>query len=144
MDDLDQKLIAALRRDGRLSYSDLANHLSVSRTTVRSRLERLVARGDIVGFTVLLKEDVSDAPVRGLMMLGIEGRGGERISHRLTGMPEVQSVHSTNGKWDLIVEIGTETLADFDKILSAIRRIDGVITSETNLLLATRKTAKLQ
>lgn len=144
MDDLDQKMIAALRRDSRMSYSDLASHLSVSRTTVRSRLERLVSCGDIVGFTVVLKEDVSDAPVRGLMMLGIEGRGGEQIRHRLTGMPQVQSVHSTNGKWDLIVEIGTDTLAEFDEVLFAIRRIEGVTTSETNLLLATRKAARLR
>lgn len=144
MDEIDQKLLAALRRDSRMSLSNLASHLSVSRTTVRTRLERLIARGDIIGFTVLLKEDARDAPIRGLMMLGIEGRGAEKISHRLTGMPEVNAVHSTNGKWDLIVEIGTETLAELDRILFAIRRIDGVTTSETNLLLATRKAARLR
>jgi DNA-binding Lrp family transcriptional regulator len=48
-------------------------------------------------------------------------------------------VHSTNGRWDLIVEIGTPTLVEFDKVLSRIRRLDGVNSSETSLLLSTQK-----
>ena len=74
--------------------------------TVRVRLERLQARGEIVGYTVLTRGDVSASPVRGLMMIEIEGRGQEKITARLIGLPEVQAVHSTNGKWDLICEFG--------------------------------------
>lgn len=138
MDDVDQKLIAALRRDSRTPLSSLAHDLGLSRTTVRSRIERLQARGEILGFTVQLKSDIVHVPVRGLMMLGIEGRGTEKIMHRLTGIAAVQAVHSTNGKWDLIAEIGTDTLEALDKVLFDIRRFDGVVRSETNLLLATR------
>ena len=72
------------------------------------------------------------------MMLGVEGRGAERITLQLTGMSEVRAVHSTNGRWDLIVEIGTNSLEALDGVLSHIRWLDGVSTSETNLLLATR------
>ena len=86
MDDVDQRLIAELRRDGRASLSDLAERLSLSRATVRSRMERLVARGEIAGFTVVTRADVTAAPVRGLMMIGIEGRGGEKIMARLSGL----------------------------------------------------------
>ena len=50
----------------------------------------------------------------------------------------MRAVHSTNGRWDLIVEIGTNSLEALDGVLSHIRRLDGVSTSETNLLLATR------
>lgn len=139
MDDVDRKLISALRHDARSSLSDLAIDLGVSRTTVRGRLDRLKERGDIVGFSVVLKEDVQRDPVRGLMLIGIEGRGAERIVRQLNGMPAVRAVHSTNGRWDLIVELGTETLEELDNILARIRRYEGVATSETNLLLATRK-----
>jgi len=138
MDSTDRKLIAALRRDSRAPLSSLAVDLGLSRTTVRSRIERLQARGEILGFTVQLKSDIARSPVRGLMMLGIEGRGAEKIRHQLTGIAAVQAVHSTNGKWDLIAEIGTDTLEALDKVLFDIRRIDGVMRSETNLLLATR------
>jgi len=50
-------------------------------------------------------------------------------------------VHSTNGKWDLIVEISAASLAELDEVLRQIRNQDGVVTSETNLLLSSRRTA---
>jgi len=139
MDATDQRLIAALRHNARASLSDLAAQLGLSRTTVRARIERLQDRGDVVGFTVVLKGDAQTDPVRGLMMIGIEGRGTDRILRQLQGLPEVRALHSTNGRWDVIAEIGTETLETFDAVLARIRRLDGVAHSETSLLLSTRK-----
>ena len=135
----DERLIAALRHNARASLSDLALQLDLSRTTVRARIERLQARGDILGFSVVLKEDVLRDPVRGLMMIGIEGRGTSRILRQLQGLPEVRAIHTTNGRWDLIVELGTETLETLDTALAKIRTFEGVVSSETNLLLATKK-----
>ena len=142
MDELDQRLIVALKRDARASLSELAADLNVTRTTIRSRLARLQDSGEIVGFTVLTRNDVATSPVRGLMMLEIEGRGTERIMSRLSAMPEVMAVHSTNGQWDLIAEIGTMTLEKFDEVLFAIRRLDGITSRGTNLLLSTRRGAR--
>jgi DNA-binding Lrp family transcriptional regulator len=142
MDDVDQRLIAELRRDGRAALSDLAARLDLSRATVRVRMERLAARGEIAGFTVLTRSDVSAAAVRALMLIGIEGRGAERIMARLAGLPAVQAVHSTNGKWDLIAELGAQTLAELDATIFRIREIEGVMTSETNLLLSTRRAGR--
>lgn len=142
MDDTDRRLIAALRRDGRAALSELAAGLKISRATVRARLEKLTASGEIAGFTVLTRADVTAAPVRGLMMIGIEGKGADRITERLQGLTSVQAVHATNGRWDLIVEISTETLQQFDDTLARIRRMDGVATSETSLLLSTRRPLK--
>ena len=141
MDEVDRRLIAALRHDARASLSDLAATLGVSRTTVRARIERLRNSGEVVGFTVVLKGDVARDPVRGLMMLAIEGRGTQRILRQLAGMSTVRSIHTTNGRWDVIIEIGTETLEDLDKNLAQIRRLDGIANSETNLLLSTRKSS---
>ncbi|SIT78311.1 transcriptional regulator, AsnC family [Yoonia rosea] len=139
MDELDAHLIAALKRNGRASLSELAAQLGVTRSTVRVRLDRLVQGGEIAGFTVLTRSDVRPDPVRGLMMLEIAGRGAEKVMKQLQRMTEVQAVHSTNGTWDLIAEIGTDTLETFDQVLFAIRRLEGVTRSETNLLLSTRR-----
>ncbi|SEK06995.1 transcriptional regulator, AsnC family [Cribrihabitans marinus] len=139
LDKTDERLIAALRHDARASLSDLALQLSLSRTTVRARIERLLQRGEILGFTVVLKADTLQDPVRGMMMIGIEGRGAARITRQLQGLKEVRAIHSTNGRWDLIVELGTETLEQLDHALARIRTMDGVQTSETNLLLSTKK-----
>ena len=59
MDDTDLALIGALRHDARASLSALSDQLGVSRTTVRTRIERLQRQGDIVGFSVVLKADVA-------------------------------------------------------------------------------------
>jgi DNA-binding Lrp family transcriptional regulator len=142
VDDLDTSLIAALRRDGRATLSELAALLGSSRATVRLRMERLATRGDIAGFTVVTRADVQAAPIRALMLIAIEGRGAERIMARLTGLPAVLAVHSTNGKWDLIAELGAQTLEDLDQMIFRIREIDGVTQSETNLLLSTRKAGR--
>ena len=139
MNETDVAIIAALRHDARASLSDLAARLGVSRTTVRGRIERLRQKGEIVGFTVVMRQDTLSDPVRGLMMIGIEGRGTDKIIRQLNGMPELRAVHSTNGRWDVIVEVGTDTLESFDEVLTRIRRLDGIVASETSLLLTTRK-----
>lgn len=139
MDSTDQKILAELRRDGRASLSDLAARLSLSRATLRQRIERMSSRGDIAGFTVLTRHEVTEAPVRALMMIGIEGRGGARILARLSGLPHIQAVHSTNGTWDIIAEIGAATLQELDDVIHSVREIEGIIRSETNLLLTTRR-----
>src|SRR5919107_892095 len=117
MDDLDQRLITLLRHNGRRSVSDLAIALGTSRATVRSRMERLERSGDIVGYTVILRADAVALPVRGIMLIEVEGRAGDRVVDALGGFPEVSAIHTTNGKWDLIVELGATSLSDFDAIL---------------------------
>ena len=122
MTEMDEKLIGALRHDARASLSQLASMLGWSRATVRARLTKLKESGEIVGFSVVLKNDLIRDPVRGLMMIAIEGRGTDRIIRQLSSMPEMRQVHSTNGRWEVIVEIGTQTLEEFDNVLFRVRR----------------------
>lgn len=141
MDDIDQKIIATLRRNARASVSELALELKISRSTVRARMERLKAAGDILGYTVVLRVDVFEQPVRGIMMIKIEGKGTQRIVALLNKMTEITALHTTNGKWDLILELGTDTLTHFDDVLRRVRLIDGIAASETNLLLSTKRSS---
>ena len=137
MDALDRRLLTLLRHDGRRSLSDLAADLGLTRATVRARLERLKASGDILGFTVVLQADADEQPVRGIMMVEVEGRAADAVIRALSGFPEVTRVHTTNGKWDLVVELGTADLTAFDGALRRIRLVPGIEGSETSLLLAT-------
>ena len=139
MNEMDKQLVSVLRHDARASISELAGRLGWSRTTVRTRMARLQQSGEVLGYSVVLKSDQIRDPVRGLMMIAIEGRGTERIIRQLGALPEVRQIWSTNGRWDVIVEIGAETLEGFDTMLTQIRKLDGVAASETSLLLSTRK-----
>jgi len=46
------------------------------------------------------------------------------------------SLHTTNGTWDLIAEIRAGSLTDLDRVLREVRTIDGVLNSETSILLS--------
>lgn len=137
MDELDQRLVTVLRHDARRGISELAAELKLSRATVRSRIEKLEERGDIVGYTVVLRSDAVSMPVRGITLIEVEGRMADKVVDALTGFTEVGAIHTTNGKWDLVVEISVQSLTELDAVLRRLRMVPGITASETNLLLAT-------
>jgi DNA-binding Lrp family transcriptional regulator len=142
MAEIDQRLLTLLRHDGRRSISDLAAELGVSRATVRARIERMERQGDIVGYTVILRADAVSMPVRGITLIEVEGRAADRVVDVLGGFPEVAAIHTTNGRWDLVAELGAASLTDLDAVLRRIRMIQGITASETNLLLATPRSTR--
>lgn len=135
LDDLDRRLIAALRTDGRAPVAELARGLGVTRTTVTKRLERLEERGVVLGYTVVLAQEADAGAICAISHLAIEGRNMRSAIETMRGLPEVTGLHATNGEWDLIAELTVPTLADVDRTLSRIREIAGVHRSETSLLL---------
>lgn len=136
MDEKDHRLLTLLRENARLPVSTLADALGVSRGTVQNRIDRMVARGTILGFTVRVRPDVEPARVRAIMMVEVEGERTDRIIKLLRGQPEIAAIHTTNGRWDLVLELKTEDLEQFDQALRRIRQITGIAASETSLLLS--------
>ena len=142
MDALDQRLVTLLRHDARRSISDLAADLGASRATVRARMKRLEEQGDILGYTVILRADALEQRIRGIAMVEVEGHAADRVVRALGGFPEISAIHTTNGRWDLVVELNTETLTQFDAVLRKVRLISGITASETSLLLATPRSTR--
>ncbi|MGV8886308.1 MAG: Lrp/AsnC family transcriptional regulator [Microbacteriaceae bacterium] len=136
LDDLDRRLIAALRVDGRAAVSTLAAQLEVTRATVTNRIDRLVASGIVLGFSVRIREELDPATVRAMTLIEVKGSTTDDVIRRLRGFPEVHALHTTNGGWDLVAELRTDSLSAFDRLLGRIRSIDGVVNSETSLLLS--------
>jgi DNA-binding Lrp family transcriptional regulator len=141
MDALDRELIALLRTDGRAPVAGLAAGLGVSRATVKARLDRLVDEGVIQGFTVVLNDPGAEG-VRAITLIEVEGRSAEAVIRRLRGFPEVRTLYSTNGRWDVVAELEVLEVASlpaFDETLRRIREVDGITVTETSILLASRK-----
>ena len=136
LDDLDRALIGVLRRDGRAPLSKIATLLSVSRATVQTRLDRLLESGAVLGFTVRIRQEAEGSAVRAIMSIEVAGKSTTAVIKSLRGVPELQSLHTTNGAWDLIAEIRTESLQDFDRVLRIVRETEGVANSETSILLS--------
>ncbi len=140
MDDLDTELLSALRHNARISVSSLAAMTGASRATVGARIDRLVASGTIVGFTIRTGHETRSAGVRAIVMIEVLGKLADRVADQLRGLPQVRALHSTNGKWDFVAELEDRDLASFDETLRRIRLINGINSTETNILLKTSKT----
>jgi DNA-binding Lrp family transcriptional regulator len=135
-DELDRRIIAHLRADGRAPLAKLADALGVARGTVQNRLDRLLETGTLLGFTVRVREDYEDHAIRAVMLIEVTGKSTTQVIQRLRGIAEIETLHTTNGSWDLVADIHVSSLADFDRILREVRTIDGVENSETSLLLS--------
>ena len=139
IDPKDRKLISLLREDARLPISSLAQHLNVSRATIQNRISRLCDKGIIQGFSVRLKSDVETSQIRAITMIQVRARKTNEVLKALSGLPEISRLHTTNGRWDIVAEINTDNLEEFDVSLTRVREIDGVANTETSLLLTSHK-----
>lgn len=138
MDPLDTRLIGLLRENARESVASLAKHLHVSRGTVQNRIDKLLASRVLLGFTVRTIPEAASHRVRAVTMIRTEG-DADAVLKALRGYPEVRALHTTNGRWDIVAELATDTLPQFDEVLRQIGKVRGVANSETSLLLSTHK-----
>jgi len=139
MDDVDRQLIAILRDDARTAVATLAKRLGVSRGTVQNRIDRMMREGAMLGFTLRLPPESDAHRVRAVMAIAIEGERSSAVMAALKGFHEIEAVHTTNGRWDLMAELNAESLAAFSRALDGIRQIKGIATTETSILLATTR-----
>lgn len=135
-DAIDKKLVAILRTDARASISTLAKLLHVSRGTVQNRLDRLLSSGAILGFTVRAHDELETDVIKAIMMIEVVGKSTTQVINKLRGIPQLEKLHTTNGAWDLVAEIRTSNLPEFDRVLREVRAIEGVLNSETSILLS--------
>mgnify|MGYP001597983796 FL=1 len=140
MNETDNQILGLLRDNARISITDLARKVRVSRATVQKRIEHMEASGIITGYTVRIKPSAEKNTIRAWMNIMVEGTKTSAVVKELRIDPAVHTLHTTNGKWDLLVELKTDSLESFDKTLERIRTISGIYNTETSILLSTYKT----
>lgn len=138
MDDLDRTIIAQLSQDARISIAVLARRLKVARSTLQARLERLETSGAIAGYTLRLGEAARLGRIRATVLLAVEPRSQPAILSRLKAMPQVERIHTTSGRIDLLVQIVGGSTTELDEALDRIGAIDGIRSSESLIHLSTK------
>jgi DNA-binding Lrp family transcriptional regulator len=139
MDDLDRQLIGLLRTNARATVASLAKALRVARGTVQNRISRLERDGTIVGYTVRLRPQTEVHRIAALMSIAVEANRLDSVIRTLRGDPAVLTLHTTNGRWDLVAELRADNLEAFDQALRRIGLVEGITSTETSLLLSTQK-----
>lgn len=137
MDEIDRKMLGALRENARVSIADLARSVGIARTTAQARLERLERNGTIKGYTVRLGAKAAPA-LRATVLLQIEPRTTPEVLSRLKPLPGVMSVVTTSGRFDLLVEVAADTTDVLDTMIDEIVAAKGVLRSESLVHLGTK------
>ncbi|SHK89448.1 transcriptional regulator, AsnC family [Roseovarius marisflavi] len=137
IDEMDRALLALLARNARLPVATLARKLGLARTTVQARLDRLETSGVIAGYTLRLGQEARPA-LRATALVSIEPRTGPAVLARLDSLPQVRSVHTTSGRFDLIVSLEATTTQELDETLDRIGEAKGVRSSESLIHLSTK------
>ena len=138
MDDLDRAILAALGSDARVSVATLARRLKVARSTIQARLERLESTGVIAGYTVKLGEAARQTRIRATVLLTIEPRAQAGVLSRLRSIAEVERVHTTSGRVDLLLQVAAPSTTVLDAVLDQIGEMTGVRSSESLIHLSTK------
>lgn len=134
----DQRLIAALQGNARLSVSELSRTLDLSRTTVQKRLAQLEASGIIAGYTLRLSDDYRARTFQAYVSLVVEPRCSARIAAALERMTEVEALYTVSGKIDLVAIIRVDAPPQLDATLDRIGAIEGVRDTDSAIVLATK------
>jgi Lrp/AsnC family transcriptional regulator, regulator for asnA, asnC and gidA len=134
VDELDRRIIEALQEDGRASFRQIATALGVSEATIRGRYRRLCAANalQVVGVTNPLSVGF-DA----IAALGVKVSGSPvEIAAEVAEWREATYVVLTAGQFDLLVELVCVDRNHLLDVITRIRSLDGVISTEAFVYLA--------
>jgi DNA-binding Lrp family transcriptional regulator len=138
MDNTDREILALLREDGRASTAQLGRRLGLSRTTVHSRIERLLARRIITGFTVRMGAEQEREEIQAHVLITVTPRFQARAEAALRRLPEVRKLYAVSGQHDSIAIVVTETVAEMDRVLDQIGSLEGIDRTMSFIVLSTR------
>jgi Lrp/AsnC family transcriptional regulator for asnA, asnC and gidA len=137
LDDISKEIIEQLQQDGRRSYAAIGKAVGLSEAAVRQRVQRLL---DVGAMQIVAVTDPMTLGFRRQTMIGVRCSGElEQVADQLAGMHEIDYVVITAGSFDLLIEVVCEDDDQLLEILSRVRAIPSVTTTETFVYLKLRK-----
>lgn len=131
----DARIVAELARDGRCSYTDLAERVGLSVSAAHQRVRRLEQRGVIRGYRARLDGEQVGLPLTALISLtAIDPAAPDDYAQRLAELPEVEDCYSVAGVESYIVKVRVASPAALETLLSAIRSRANMSTRTTVVL----------
>jgi len=137
MDDADRKILALLVDDGRRTYDDIAQRVSLSAPAVKRRVDRLRQSGAIRGFTAVLDHEALGDHTEALVELFFSpGTQLDEVANTLGDHPEVLEAWSVTGEADAIARVRTHDNADLERLIRDLQRDGHVIRTRSQVVLS--------
>lgn len=141
IDDLDLKILSELSRDASISVPKLSKKVNINASVVYSRIKRLIKRGLIKRFTVIINDEALGLNVKALTGINMDSKLRDNVLNELFKIPEVREVSEVTGRFDVLVTMNARSLDEMHQLISEkVGRIEGVQKTET--FIEMRKTAR--
>jgi len=133
MDDTDREIVRILKNDGRATHSDIGKRVGLSEGAVRKRIKALVDSGVIRRFTI--KMGLTEG-AEAITMVSINpALPTSEVSKAIKEIPNVETVYETTGQYDIAAIIAGLNIAEVNECVEKIRRVHGVINTNTMIIL---------
>ena len=145
MDDIDRRLLDALRENGRETYAELARKVGLSAPAVHDRVGKLEASGAISGYHAAVQPGALGLGVTALIGI-IQSDSGEHddIAASLAEVPEVESCWFLAGEESFMILVRVADVAALEHTIGRVNRIRGVARTRTTVVLSTRWEGRAQ
>ncbi|WP_415281459.1 Lrp/AsnC family transcriptional regulator [Candidatus Nitrososphaera sp. FF02] len=141
IDDLDVKILSELAKDASISVPKLSKKININSSVVYSRIKRLVKKGLIKKFTIMINDEALGFNVKALTGINMDSKLRDNVLSELFKIPEVREVSEVTGRFDIIVTMTAHSLDEMHQLISEkIGRVEGVQKTET--FIEMRKTVR--
>ncbi|HEV7166846.1 MAG TPA: Lrp/AsnC family transcriptional regulator [Micrococcaceae bacterium] len=135
LDDVDQRIIAELTRDGRMSVTAVAENVHISRAHAYSRIARLTAEGILTKFTVLVDPIRAGLKSSAYVTLKVRQHSWRELRERLRAIPEVHHIALVGGDFDVILLVRAVDNVDLRRVIfDQLQSMPGVLDTQTFLV----------
>lgn len=134
----EQKLLLLLRDNARISVSDLARALNLSRTTVQNRITKLEETGVIKGYSVEYGGAFLSDLVMAHVLIKVKQQLTTKTYLSLKQFPALAELYAISGEYDLIAVIKAESLAQLNQTLDEIGNLEGIERTNSSVILETK------
>ena len=136
-DKVDEKIINFLKEDSRESFVDIGKKLKLSESAVRRRVKNLVDNKTIKRFTVEIGEENATSAI---VLISVDSATDTaKVSEKLAKLEGVKTVYEITGQYDITTIISATNISEINSSIDALRKIPGVI--DTNTVIILRKVA---
>ena len=135
---VDEKLLTLLLEDARASTSSLARRLSLSRSTVQSKIQKLEHAGIIQGYSAQLGDTYKAGLVSAHVLITVHQKKTAQTNRQLAQLPSVTALYAVSGDYDLIAIVRTQTTEKLSHVLDEIANLEGVERTNSSLILETK------
>lgn len=137
MDDLDRRIVAHLLRHGRATYQVIGDDVGLSAPAVKRRVDRLVERGDVAGFTAVIDPAALGWDTEAYVELSYRGNvSTQRLKGDLEAFPEVVGAWTITGEADALVHVMASSIAEIERAVERMRAIDQVDRTRTIIVMS--------